>query len=130
MSRRHRGGVEVWPYCFFNLGARWGWLFNVTSQPLYPREITDTYSILSWVDPRVVVDDTEKSTPKRVRTLKRPARSGTIYRLRYAAPLLFYLIMLKWAYNMWKNGRRSSTTIGCPVSPEQTTSSGEAKQRW
>jgi hypothetical protein len=25
-------------YSFFNLGARWGWVVNVTPRPLYPRE--------------------------------------------------------------------------------------------
>jgi hypothetical protein len=32
------GGVEVYIYFFFNLGARWGWMINATPLPLYPRE--------------------------------------------------------------------------------------------
>jgi hypothetical protein len=32
-------GVEVQLYSFFNLGARWGWVVNVTPRPLNPREI-------------------------------------------------------------------------------------------
>jgi hypothetical protein len=30
--------VEVYLYSFFNLGARWGWVFNATPRPLYPRK--------------------------------------------------------------------------------------------
>jgi hypothetical protein len=33
-----RGGVEVWLYSFFNLGAGWGWVVNATPRPLYPLE--------------------------------------------------------------------------------------------
>jgi hypothetical protein len=29
-------GVELELYSFFNLGARWGWVVNVTRWPLYP----------------------------------------------------------------------------------------------
>jgi hypothetical protein len=35
---RPRGRVEVYLYCFLNLGTRWGWVVNATPQPLYPRE--------------------------------------------------------------------------------------------
>ena len=31
-----RGGVNVYLYSFFNLGARWGWVANATPKPLYP----------------------------------------------------------------------------------------------
>ena len=31
-------GVEVYIYSFFNLGAKWGWVVNATSRPLYPQE--------------------------------------------------------------------------------------------
>ena len=30
-------GVEVQIYSFFNIGARWGWVVNAISQPLYHR---------------------------------------------------------------------------------------------
>ena len=33
-----RRGVEVLFYSFFNLGVGWGWVINVTTRPLYPRE--------------------------------------------------------------------------------------------
>ena len=31
-------GVEVYLYCSFDFGARWGWVANATPRPLYPRE--------------------------------------------------------------------------------------------
>jgi len=30
-----RGGVDVYLYSFFNLGARCGWVVNVTPRPLF-----------------------------------------------------------------------------------------------
>ena len=36
--RMSRGGVQVQLYCFFNLGARWGWVVNATPRPLYSWE--------------------------------------------------------------------------------------------
>jgi hypothetical protein len=38
-----------------------------------------------------------KIHPHGFRTPNRPARSGSLYRLRYSTPLLFYIIILKWA---------------------------------
>ena len=35
--RRHRGGVDVYLYSFFNLGARWRWVVRPTPRPIYPR---------------------------------------------------------------------------------------------
>jgi hypothetical protein len=32
------GGVKVWLYSFFNLGARWEWVVMATPRPLYPQE--------------------------------------------------------------------------------------------
>jgi len=37
-AMKDQRGVQVYLYAFFNLGARWGWLVNDTSRPLYPRE--------------------------------------------------------------------------------------------
>jgi hypothetical protein len=37
-SHEGTGGVEVYHYGFFNLGARWGWVVNATPRPLYPQE--------------------------------------------------------------------------------------------
>jgi hypothetical protein len=38
-------GEEVYPYYIFNLGAKWGWVVNVTPRPLYPQE-TDAVPIV------------------------------------------------------------------------------------
>ena len=35
---RAGGGIEVWRYSSFNLGAIWEWVVNVMPRPLYPRE--------------------------------------------------------------------------------------------
>ena len=39
-------------YCFFNLGARWGWVVNATPRPLYPQERPGAHCIGVWVGPR------------------------------------------------------------------------------
>jgi len=61
--RKPRGGVEVYPYSFFNLGARWDWMFNVTPRPLYPREKPGTHCIGGWVGLRAGLDWCGKSRP-------------------------------------------------------------------
>jgi hypothetical protein len=37
-ATRTQRGCRVLIYSFFNLGARWGWVFNATHRPLYSRE--------------------------------------------------------------------------------------------
>ena len=37
-SGRPTGGVHIDLYSFFNLGSRWWWVVNSTTQTLYPRE--------------------------------------------------------------------------------------------
>jgi hypothetical protein len=54
-------------YSFFNLGARWGWVVNVTPRPLYPRE-RDPVPIVQeagWV-PRPVWADAKNIAPTRM----------------------------------------------------------------
>ena len=36
MPRRPKGGIEVYFYSFFNLGARCAWVVNATLWPIYP----------------------------------------------------------------------------------------------
>ena len=43
-----REGIEVYSYSFFNLGARWRWMVNTTSRPLYLRERPGTNCIGGW----------------------------------------------------------------------------------
>jgi hypothetical protein len=37
------GEINVEPYSYFNLGARWGWMVSATPWPLYPRERPGTH---------------------------------------------------------------------------------------
>jgi hypothetical protein len=37
-SHEDTGGVEVYHYSFFNVGARWGWVINATPRSLNPQE--------------------------------------------------------------------------------------------
>ena len=63
--RRPRGRVEVQFYSFFNLGARWGWVPNATSRPLYPQERPATHCTGGWVGPRAGLNGCGKSGPHR-----------------------------------------------------------------
>jgi hypothetical protein len=62
---------------------------SFTPRPLYPRErASDTHWIGSWVDPKAGLDDVEKRkflTPPglEIRPYGLPARSESLYRLRY-----------------------------------------------
>jgi len=44
-TQRGSRGIAI---LFFSLGARWGWVFNASPQPFYPRE-TDPVPILHEV---------------------------------------------------------------------------------
>ena len=62
-AMKARGGVEVYLYSSFNLGARWGWVVNVTPRPLYPGERYGTHCTGGWVGPRAGLDGCGKSCP-------------------------------------------------------------------
>ena len=79
---RHRRGVEVWFYSFFDLGASWGWVFKATPLPLYLREgepVTISQED-EWASGPVWTG-AENFVSTRVRTPNRPARNETLYRL-------------------------------------------------
>jgi hypothetical protein len=68
---------------FLDLGTSWRWVVNFTPRPLYPRG-----KVGGWVDLRAGLDDLEKrkffTLPGfEVWPLGRPARSQSLYRLRY-----------------------------------------------
>ena len=50
-------------YCFFNLGARWGWVDNATPQPISPRERLGVHDVGSWVAPRAGLNGYGNSRP-------------------------------------------------------------------
>jgi hypothetical protein len=80
------GGVDV---RFFDLGTSWRRMVTFTALPLYPGQRTpSTYSIGGYVDLCAGLDDIEKlkifdSTGIRTPTPNRPARSQSLYRVRY-----------------------------------------------
>jgi len=66
-----------------------GWVVNATPQPLYPRERPGTHCIGGWVSPKAGLDRSGKSrSPTSVRSPDRPARSKSLYRLRYPSPVV------------------------------------------
>jgi len=71
-----RGGEEVHLY-FLNLGARWGWVVNDNSPPLYPQE-RDPVPIVcfsgGWVGLTAILDWCGKSRLHRDSFPDRPAR--------------------------------------------------------
>ena len=90
-------GVEVQLYSFFDLGARWGWVFNTTPRPFYPRERPGTHCIGSWVAPQGRSGRVWKiSPPTGIRSPDRPARSESLYGLSYPSTLYVqYKIILQ-----------------------------------
>ena len=84
-ATKPRGGVEVYLYSFFNFGAKWGgWStprsgrFNPgkTRYPLYRR----------LGGPRAGLTGAENLAPTGIRSPDLPARSESLYRLRYPGP--------------------------------------------
>ena len=59
----HRGGLQVQLYSFFNLRAKWRWVFNSTPRPLYSREWPVVHCIVDWVCPRACLDRCGKAFP-------------------------------------------------------------------
>jgi hypothetical protein len=54
--RRHRGGVEIYLYSFFNLDTKWELVINATPRALYPREWPGTHYIGGWLGHRAGLD--------------------------------------------------------------------------
>ena len=46
------GGVEIYMYSFFNLGAGWWWVVNVTPRPLSPVKDTRYPMCRRWSGPQ------------------------------------------------------------------------------
>jgi len=58
-------GADVWLYSSFNLGARWGWVVNVTPWSLYPRERPGTHCTGGWVGNSAGLEGCGKPRPYR-----------------------------------------------------------------
>jgi hypothetical protein len=89
---------------FLDLGTSWRWVVSFTPRPLYPRErALGIHCIGGWVDPRAGLDHMEKwkfLTPPGLepRPLSRPARSQSLYRLRYPGSLTATQFIFKLEY--------------------------------
>jgi hypothetical protein len=104
--KAYGGGGCIDPH-FLDLGTSWRWAVSFTPRPLYPRErAPGTHCIGGWVDPRAGLDMAKwkfLTLPGiEPRPLSRPARSQSLYRLRYPGSMcslniyqyyIFYVIV-------------------------------------
>ena len=85
---------------------------------LYPRERTGTHCTGGWVGPGPVWTRAENITPTGIRSLDRPARSQSLYRLRYPAHSYVILIALprqQWLRQSYPSLQNSSLESSCVV---------------
>jgi hypothetical protein len=82
---RPREGVEVQLYSFFNLGARWTWVVNATTRPLYPRETDPLRIVQGLVEPQDRSGRVRKISPPPGFD---PRTFQPLYRLNYPGPHL------------------------------------------
>jgi hypothetical protein len=98
-----QGSGCIDPY-FLDLCTSWRWVVSFTPRALYPRErAPGTPCIGGWVDPRAGLDDMEEwkflTLPGlEPRPLSRPARSQSLYRLRYPGSP-YCLVCIKLFYS-------------------------------
>jgi hypothetical protein len=75
---------------------------NLTPRPLYPAErYPGTHWIRGWVDPRAGLDDVGKRNflilpGLELRPFGRPARSQSLYRLRFPGTVYTYMGFLRF----------------------------------
>lgn len=83
-------------YSFFNLGVKWGLMFNATPWPLYPRE-GDPLPIIQKAGcaPGWVGTGTENLARIGFRTPNRPICSQTLYQIRQPGHLSHFLLFFK-----------------------------------
>jgi len=74
---------------FLNLGTRRGCVVSITPRSLYPRKRTGTHCTGGWVGPGAGLDRCGKSRPAGIRSPDLPARSESLYRLRYRGSVLY-----------------------------------------
>ena len=103
-SRTDHEGPDTYLYPFFNLGARQVWVVNTTHRPLYPGK-GDAVHIVQKARraPGPVSTGAENFTPTGIRSLERPGRTESLYRLRYRDPT-FNLVL-------WSGEHKDSATV-------------------
>ena len=93
---RHRQGVEVHLYSFFNLGARWGkWSMPCPGCFTPKKDLVLTVQEARWA-PGPVYTGAENLAPTRIQYLDHPAHSELLYCLRYLGPPLPNFSQLKY----------------------------------
>ena len=90
-------------------------MINDTPRPLYPRERPGTHCIGSWVGPGTIWTGAENLAITGIRSPDRPARSESLYRLRYPGPhnkcgLKVYILS-----SFWTDPTSSRDTARCQV---------------
>jgi hypothetical protein len=87
---RHKGvwGSGCIDPCFLGLGTSWRWSASRPGRFISGERAPDTHWRGGWVDPRAGLDDVEQRkfftlTGVELRPLGHPARSQSLYRLRY-----------------------------------------------
>jgi hypothetical protein len=80
---------------FLNLGARRGCVVSITPRPPLPQEIPGTHYTGGWVGPGAGLDRCGKSRPTGIRSPDLPARSKSLYLLRYPGSKVKYLHLIK-----------------------------------
>ena len=73
-------------------------MVNATLRPLYPRERRGTHCIGGWVDPGSVWRGEEDLAPTGIRSLDRPSRGESLYRLSYPDHLYIYIYIYIFIY--------------------------------
>jgi hypothetical protein len=77
---------------FLNLGTRRVCVVIITPRPPLPRERPGTHRTGGWVGPGAGLDRCGKSRPTGIRSPDLPARSESLYRLRYPGSVSLYSI--------------------------------------
>ena len=127
-------------YSFFNLGARWVWLVKAMP-PLYPRERYPVPIVQEdgWIPGPVWTGAENLATG--IRSPDRPARTVSLYRLRYPGPLprILYLTFLLLPFTTIIASTLQINTINTTFLAEQgkkhrkfdvTMSYGHRTQSW
>jgi hypothetical protein len=80
-AQKGNSGIAV---LFLYFGARWGWVVKTTPRPLYPRQ-SDPVPIVQEAGwrPGPVWTGAEHLATTGIRSLDRPARNESLYRIRY-----------------------------------------------
>jgi hypothetical protein len=91
-----------------NLGARMGYVVNITPRPLYPREKPGTHCTGGWVGPGPVWTSAKNLAPNGIPSPDRPARSQSLYRLSYRGPRI-ELLNTQFKYDRWSDIPKQNT---------------------